>query len=197
MLARVENIRTYNLNKRDLLREVIVKIGLERIDTQKGVTVEVLLDSSATGLVMSSEFAKKQGFRLKKIDRPIYVRNIDGSFNKEGPIEHMVEVNIYYQEHKERTEIDVIRRQKWSVILGIPWLAHHNPEIDWKMGEVKMTRYPEECGKQQGLKQGKSGQEKQKKKEAREVKEEKKKEREKKQRKKQKKGKTIKINKVA
>jgi len=41
------------------LREVTVKIGLERIDTQEGVTVEALLDSGATGLVMSSEFAKK------------------------------------------------------------------------------------------------------------------------------------------
>ena len=28
------------------------------------------------------------------------------------------------------------------------WLACHNPEIDWKTGEVKMMRYPEECGKQ-------------------------------------------------
>ena len=41
------------------MREVIVKIRLERINTQKGVTVEALLDSGATGLVMSSEFAKK------------------------------------------------------------------------------------------------------------------------------------------
>jgi len=32
----------------------------------------------------------------------------------------------------------VIRGQKWNVILGIPWLAYHNPEIDWKT---------EECGK--------------------------------------------------
>ena len=41
------------------LREVTVKIRLERLDTQEGVTVEVLLDSRATGLVMSSEFIKK------------------------------------------------------------------------------------------------------------------------------------------
>jgi len=41
------------------LKEVTVKIGLERIDMQEGITVEVLLDSEATGLVMSSEFAKK------------------------------------------------------------------------------------------------------------------------------------------
>ena len=95
-----------------ILREVTVKIGLERIDTQEGVTVEALLDSGAMGLVMSSEFAKKQGFKLKKLERPMNVRNVDGSLNKEGPIEYMVEVNIYYQGHRERTEIDVIRGQK-------------------------------------------------------------------------------------
>ena len=129
------------------LREVTVKIGLERIDIQEGITVEALLDSRATGLVMSSEFTKKQSFKLKKLERPMNVRNVDGSLNKEGSIEHTVKVNIYYQGHRERTEIDVIGGQKWTVILEMPWLAHHNPEIDWRMGEVKMTRYPEECGK--------------------------------------------------
>ena len=128
MLARVtDNTSMHNLDKGDLLREVTVKIGLERIDMQEGITVEALLDSGATGLVMSSEFARKQGFKLKKLDRPMYVRNIDGSLNKEGPIEYTVEVNIYYQGHRERTEIDVIGRQKWTVILrrGLlsPWLC--------------------------------------------------------------------------
>ena len=44
-------------------------------------------------------------------------------------------------------EIDVIGGQKWSVILGIPWLAYHSPEIDWKTREIKMRRCPDECGK--------------------------------------------------
>ena len=130
------------------LREVMVKIRLERIDTQEGITVEALLDSGATGLVISSEFARKQGFKLKKLERPMNMRNVDGLLNKEGPIEHIVEVNIYFKGHRERTEIDVIGGQKWIVILGMPWLACHNPEIDWRIGEVKMTRYPEKCGKQ-------------------------------------------------
>ena len=96
----------------------MVKIGLERLDTQKGVTVEALLDSRATGLVMSSEFAKKQGFKLKKLERPMNMKNMNGLLNKERPIEHTIEVNIYYQGHRERTEIDVIGGQKWTVILG-------------------------------------------------------------------------------
>jgi len=97
---------------------------------QEGITVEVLLDSGATGLVMSSEFVRKQGFKLRKIEKLIYMRNIDNSFNKEGPIKYMVKVNIYYQGYRERTEIDVIEGQKWNIILEMPWLARHNPEID-------------------------------------------------------------------
>ena len=58
--------------------------------------MEVLLDSGTMGLVMSLKFAKKQGFKLKKIKRPIYVRNVDSLFNKEGSIKHTVKVNIYY-----------------------------------------------------------------------------------------------------
>ena len=34
------------------------------------------------------------------------------------------------------------------MILGMLWLAYHNLKIDWRIGEVKMTRCPEECGKQ-------------------------------------------------
>ena len=94
------------------LREVTVKIGLERIDTQEGIMVEVLLDSGATGLMISSEFSKKQGFKLKKLERPMNVRNVDGSLNKERPIKNTVKVNIYYQGHRKRMEIDVIRGQK-------------------------------------------------------------------------------------
>ena len=50
-----------------------------------------------TELVISSKFAKKQRFKLKKIERLIYVRNMNGIFNKDRPIENTVEVNIYYK----------------------------------------------------------------------------------------------------
>ena len=72
---------------------------------------------------------------------------------------------------------------------------NNNPEIDWRTGEVKITRCPEECGKQWRLVQGKSGWEKQR---EEEVKEEAGRQREeKKKKKKQKKKKTIEVRKVA
>ena len=77
-------------------------------------------------------------------------------FNKEGPIKDTVKVNIYYQGYKEKTKINVIGEQKWNMILAMSWLAHHNPEIDWRIGEVKMMRYPKDCSKQWRPKQEKS-----------------------------------------
>ncbi len=58
MLSKIiENTSCCNLNNRDVLRKVIVNIGLEMIDIQEGVTIEMLLDSRVIGLVISSEFA--------------------------------------------------------------------------------------------------------------------------------------------
>jgi len=55
----MNNTSCYDLNNENMLREVTVKIGLERINTQEGVTVEALLDSRVIRLVMSSESARK------------------------------------------------------------------------------------------------------------------------------------------
>jgi len=63
----MNNTSYYDPDNGNILREVIIKIRLERIVMQE-VTVEALLNSGATGLVMSLEFARKQGFKLKKID---------------------------------------------------------------------------------------------------------------------------------
>ena len=54
-----ERVEIRKAVKEGVLREITVKIGLKRIDTQKEITVKVLLDSSITELVMSSEFARK------------------------------------------------------------------------------------------------------------------------------------------
>jgi len=85
---------------------------LKQKDKEDRITVKALSDSRATRLVMSLEFARKNKFKKKKLNRLIYMRNVDGTFNYEGLIEYIVEVELFYKRHKERTEIDVIRDQK-------------------------------------------------------------------------------------
>lgn len=70
------------------------------------------MNSRAMRFMMSSKSIKKQKFQLKKIERLIYIRNVNRMFNKEELIENTVEVNIHYQGHRERMKIDIIREQK-------------------------------------------------------------------------------------
>ena len=52
---------------------------------------------------------------------------------------------MYYKGHIERMRIDVCDLGKTNVILGMPWLQVHNPEINWEIGKVKIMRCPPLC----------------------------------------------------
>jgi len=112
------------------LRAVWMKVGLEKVDTHEGIAVDALLDSRVMGLFMNKEFVEKNGFRMEKLERPVKVMNVDGTHNKGGDITHEVMCNIYYKGHRERARFDVCNLGRTEVILGMPWLAAHNPEIN-------------------------------------------------------------------
>ena len=69
---------------------------------------KALLDSGAMRLVMSEKFARRHKFKRTKLERPVYVRNVDGTLNYVGPIVDTMEVKIFFKGHKERMSIDVI-----------------------------------------------------------------------------------------
>jgi len=124
-----------------------MRVGLEKLESHKGIAVKALLDSRATGLFMDTTFAREKGFKMKKLKNPLLVRNVDGIVNAGGAITHQVECNMFFKGHIERARIDIYNLGKTKVILGIPWLAAHNPEIDWEKGEVEMTCCPSIYGK--------------------------------------------------
>ena len=47
-----------------MLREVQLNIGIEKVDTHKGMTIKALLDSSTTGMFINRKIVAKHGFRL-------------------------------------------------------------------------------------------------------------------------------------
>jgi len=125
---------------------VWLNIGIEKIDMHESVMVKALLDSSAIGMFMDKRTAAKHGFELQKLERLIAIRNVNKTNNSGGAIMYQVECNMYYKGHVERIRIDVCDLGKTEVILGMPWLAAHNLEINWETGEVKMTKCLPLCG---------------------------------------------------
>ena len=130
-----------------------MSIRVEKLDMHKGITVKALLDSGATRMFMDKRIVARHGFKLQKLERPIMVRNMNGTNNSRGAITHQVECNVYYKGHVERMRMDVYDLGKTEVILGMPWLVVHNPEINWETREVKMTRCLPLCGGRSQMKE--------------------------------------------
>jgi len=122
-------------------------VELEKLESHEEVVVKVLLDSGAIGLFMDMTFAKEKGFKMEKLKKPLIVKNVDGTVNAGGAITHQIEYNMFFKGHVERTRMDVYNLGKIKVILGMLWLAAHNPEIDWEKEEVEMICCPSICGK--------------------------------------------------
>ena len=99
------------------LREVWLKVGLEKLESHEGVAVKALLDSGATGLFMDTTFAKEKGFKIEKLKKPLLVRNMDGTANAGRVIMHQVECNIFFKGHVERVRMDMCNLGKTELIL--------------------------------------------------------------------------------
>uniref|UniRef100_A0A0W0F9J9 Pro-pol protein n=1 Tax=Moniliophthora roreri TaxID=221103 RepID=A0A0W0F9J9_MONRR len=109
------------------------KVGTKIIETQ------ALLDSGAGGRFISRALAKELGKKWVQLPKKIKVFNVDGTPNKTAWISHVVELEfvIAGKEFRENFMISGIGDE--DVILGLPWLRHHNPQIDWEMGEVRFV----------------------------------------------------------
>ena len=119
------------------------------------MAVKVLLDSGATGLFMDIAFAKEKGFKIEKLKNLLLVRNMDGTANVGGAIMYQVECNMFFKGYIERVRMDVCNLGKTEVILGMLWLAAHNPEIDWEKREVKIMQCLPICEKKKQKGKGK------------------------------------------
>jgi len=99
-----------------MLGEVWLNIGVEKVDTHEGIKVKVLLDSSTTEMFMDRKIAIKNGFKLQKLERPVVVRNVNGTNNSGGAITHQVETNVYYKSHVERMKIDICNLKRTDIV---------------------------------------------------------------------------------
>jgi hypothetical protein len=105
-----------------------IPITIESENTTE--TTTALVDCGAEGLFVDISIAHK--WRKQKLARPIKVRNVDGSFNKEGEIKERCLITFDCNGRKLTEWFCVTAIGNQNLILGLPWLEKHNPIIDWK-----------------------------------------------------------------
>ena len=102
------------------LREVWMEIRIEKLESHERVMVKALLNSRVTGLFMNKKFIEEHSFKLEKLDRPIEVKNVDGTSNSSGNIIHKLECNVFYKGHSKRLWMNVCDLGRTKMILGMP-----------------------------------------------------------------------------
>jgi Retroviral aspartyl protease len=122
-----------------------LNIALQTTDTGEVFSTAALLNCGATDKFVHSDFMKHNCIATRLLSRPIPIYNMDGTLNEAGSITEVVEMMLQYCDHSEKTIFAVTGLGKQDVILGLTWLCQHNPEVDWKLGEVKMSRCPNHC----------------------------------------------------
>src|SRR5260370_34066737 len=79
------------------------------------------------------------------LEHPILLYNIDGSRNEAGSITHKVKLALRVGEDKEKFDFYLTSLGPEKVILGLPWLRHRNPQIDWQEGTMRLNADQRVC----------------------------------------------------
>ena len=126
-------------------RSTKLKLQLESIDSHRPLDAEGLLDTGATGLFIDEPYVDEMKFTRSKLPRSIPVYNIDGTLNENGSVKEYVDLIVRFGDHTERARFYITALGGDMLVIGHPWLVHHNPEINWTTGEIRMSRCPSEC----------------------------------------------------
>jgi Retroviral aspartyl protease len=122
-----------------------LSIARQTTDMGEVFLTATLLDCGATDKFIHSNFMKRNRIMTRLLSQPIPIYNMDGTLNKAGSITKVVKMMLQYRDHSEKTLFTVTSLRKQDITLGLTWLCEHNPKVNWKSGEVKMSHCPNHC----------------------------------------------------
>jgi len=116
---------------------VPVRFPTSQKKDRKIIDTHALIDCGAGGKFIDQNYARKLDLPLTPLPEPLPVRNVDGTLNKKGSVKYKTRLCLKIGDRyfTETLLVSGLGRQK--IILGLPWLVKHNPDINWQTGVIK------------------------------------------------------------
>ena len=109
----------------------------------KKLKIKALVDFRYTYTGIDEQLVKNKKIQTKPINFSFKVFNTDSTKNRE--VIRMVSLKVEINGHKKTLEVAVMDLDRTDIFLGHDWLVKHNPEVNWKNGTIKFTRYLGNC----------------------------------------------------
>jgi len=97
-------------------------------------TTHTLVDSGATDNFISPTLLRTLNIKTYKLSKPCTIWNIDGTEHNNGATTFAVLLTIQYNGQDTQQKFYVADLGEDNMILGMPFLATANPDIDWSTG---------------------------------------------------------------
>ncbi|EKD17831.1 retrotransposon nucleocapsid protein [Drepanopeziza brunnea f. sp. 'multigermtubi' MB_m1] len=95
------------------------------------IKTKAMVDCGCTGKVMINySFAQTHNLILEPLLKPRSLRLADGSLSSAN-VTYKTQLHLNINGHSELITGFLSNLGKYDIILGKPWLAFHNPQIDW------------------------------------------------------------------
>jgi hypothetical protein len=101
-----------------------------------------LLDSGATENFMNIRYAQKMGLPIQRLTEERRLFNVDGTQNRAGSLKYFTDITTRTGEKAMRLRYYLTDLGENQVILGYPWFASAQPQIDWAKGWIDYTQLP-------------------------------------------------------
>jgi len=96
--------------------------------------IYALIDSGATDNFISPITVKCFNLPIYELPKLKIICNVDGTKNSIGPMTHATNLEVQYNNETVPLLFFIMNMGSDSMLLGMPFLATYNPEIDWKAG---------------------------------------------------------------
>jgi len=107
------------------------------VDINRETEVKALIDSGASSNFMHEETAGRIGVKLTKRKEPQPVKDIQGKTL--GWIDSYAKVTMNIDSHEEEIKFYIIPLGIHGLVLGLPWLQKHDPEIKWSERKLRLN----------------------------------------------------------
>src|SRR5487761_1841911 len=101
-----------------------------------------LLDSGATKSFISLEYVKYLHLPIKHLAQPWKLFNVDKTPNKAGDLQYYTDLQVQMGTQQTNLRFFLTDLGENKAILGYPWFAAVQPNIDWKRGWIDHSQLP-------------------------------------------------------